>query len=76
MALDVLGDDVDGLALILSRPARGAARAKVGGEGLDGLGREDPSVGAGVAAFQRYLSRKQRTYQAARARVMRVLGRE
>jgi hypothetical protein len=37
MVLDVLEDDVDGLALVLSRPARGAARAKVSGEGLDGL---------------------------------------
>jgi hypothetical protein len=37
MVLDVLGDDVDGLALVLSRPARGAPRAKVRGEGRDGL---------------------------------------
>ena len=33
----MLEDDVDGLALVLGRPARGAALAKVGGEGLDGL---------------------------------------
>jgi hypothetical protein len=37
MVLDVLEDDIDGLALVLSRPARGAALAKVGGQGLDGL---------------------------------------
>jgi hypothetical protein len=37
MVLEVLEDDVDGLALVLSRPARGAALAKVGGEGLNGL---------------------------------------
>jgi hypothetical protein len=34
MVLDVLEDDVNGLALVLGRPARGAALAQLGGQEL------------------------------------------